>query len=80
MGTVCCAEDSTADSVGTSKVDLDEREPASPLDASHGSVLQQLKGHWTRKEDKMSLGTISGNSMVWEAAYKHKPSPLWEVP
>ncbi len=32
------------------------------------------------QEDGMSLGTISGNSMVWEAAYKHKPSPLWEVP
>lgn len=27
----------------------------------------------------MSLGSISGNSMVWEAAYKHKPSPLWEA-
>lgn len=27
----------------------------------------------------MSLGAIAGNSMVWEAAYKHKPSPLWEV-
>ena len=32
------------------------------------------------QEDRMSLGAIAGNSMVWEAAYKHKPSPLWEVP
>ncbi|CAL1144260.1 unnamed protein product [Cladocopium goreaui] len=78
MGTVCCVEDSGTDSVGTSKIDMDEREAASPVNGS-SDMLQQLKGHWMRKEDKMSLGAIAGNSMVWEAAYKHKPSPLWEV-
>ena len=27
----------------------------------------------------MSLGTISGNNMVWETVYKHMPSPIWEA-
>eukprot|EP00490_Sorites_sp_Unknown_P002074 CAMPEP_0114643052 /NCGR_PEP_ID=MMETSP0191-20121206/3164_1 /TAXON_ID=126664 /ORGANISM="Sorites sp." /LENGTH=115 /DNA_ID=CAMNT_0001855293 /DNA_START=63 /DNA_END=410 /DNA_ORIENTATION=- len=79
MGTVCCIEDSATESVGTSKIDTDEREAVSPMDAAHGSLLPQLKGQWVRKEDKISLGAIAGNSMVWEAAYKHKPSPLWEA-
>ncbi|OLQ13770.1 hypothetical protein AK812_SmicGene2138 [Symbiodinium microadriaticum] len=36
-------------------------------------------GFYGLLEDKMSLGTISSNSMVWEARYKHKPSAMWEV-
>lgn len=111
----------------TSKIDMDEREAASPVNGSpwpwehwisgkmlqyasvsteewysaavegsldaqgpagleldmgpwgHGMFLFFGHGGLVSQEDKMSLGAIAGNSMVWEAAYKHKPSPLWEV-
>ena len=46
--------------------------------AAKGSRLKRCVFH-VSQEDRMSLGIISGNSMVWEAAYKHKPSPLWEA-
>ncbi|CAK9008597.1 unnamed protein product [Durusdinium trenchii] len=79
MGTVCCVEDPSETAGTSSKIDLDERESAAFDGEPARGLLEGLKGHWTRKEDRMSLGIISGNSMVWEAAYKHKPSPLWEV-
>ncbi|CAJ1351687.1 unnamed protein product [Effrenium voratum] len=81
MGAVCCIQEDV-DSPGTSsKIELDEKQSSAPVTAagSAAGMVDQLRGHWTRKEDNMSLGTISGNNMVWETVYKHMPSPIWEV-
>ncbi|CAE7452364.1 unnamed protein product [Symbiodinium natans] len=72
MGQTCCA-DEPGDTPGTLTVSV----PAST--APPGTLMSSLRGHWTRKEDRMALGTISANSMDWESPYQHQPSTMWEA-
>ncbi|CAE7217846.1 unnamed protein product [Symbiodinium sp. CCMP2592] len=77
MGQTCCT-DEPRDDAGTVQLTMDDEKQPVSMPASN-NLMNGIRGHWTRKEDKMSLGTISSNSMVWEARYKHKPSAMWEV-